>query len=942
MSVGADERRVLIVDDDRDFVETIEEILATRGYQVTVAGSTDEARLRAQDSSAEVALVDIRLGRANGIDLLSELRIRRPGLVCVMMTAYADVETAVRALEQGAYHYLRKPVDVRDLLSTLDRCFEKARLEHGKAAAEEALKVRNAELAEVNERLRQMVASAQQLASCVRLEDLSQSLLREFAAIMAAGGGSLFFVADDALERVCSLDETHVPERIPLPLPADSVFARALELGQPLLVRDISREPGLRGSGWHGYGDGSLLIFPITLGAEVSALLSLHNRRWPPFTEQDVELGQIMISLSSEILKAQRATEAVSASERRYRLLAENAMDVIGTTDESFRLTYVSPSITRLTGYSAEEVLARGLPGIVTRPSLAAARRVARSRLRSRGPEAGGAAPTLDLELRCKTGATVLAEVTISPLHGAEGEGLLGVARDATARRVVEAQLNRLATAVEQAAEDVIITDSAGIIQYVNPGFERATGYSRQEAVGQTPRILRSGAHEPGFYRDLWRTISEGRTWRGRVTNRRKDGTLILEEGTISPIRGGSGRIIGYVSVKSDVTRQVSLEARVAQMQKMEAVGRLAGGLAHDFNNVLSAIFGFVDLADLTHPESEKLRRYTSEIRSAARRAADLTRQMLAFSRKSTLERRPVELRLVVGETVRLMRAALPATIEIREALESEAMVLADPTQLHQVVMNLCTNAGLAMRDGGGVMDVSVSDMELGVAEAEICPPLRPGPHVSITVSDTGCGMMPDVMAHIFEPFFTTRDRGEGSGMGLAVVHGIVEDHRGAVTVSSTSGAGSTFRVLLPVIPSAEESAEESPARGSERVLVVDGEEAQARITQEMLSALGYAVTVATSAREALELMRARPDAYDVVVTDAAPPGMKGAALAAELLRMRREMPIVLCSEQRGRLSPTGLRALGIREWLAKPISLAALSTAIRRALGPVGPLSVD
>jgi PAS domain S-box-containing protein len=931
--------RVLLVDDEADVAESLRDLLESRGYVVDTAHSATQACEQALSFRPQVALVEIRLGRASGIDLLSGLRRPNPSLLCVTMAAHADVEMAVQALTQGAYHCLRKPIDARELLATLERCFERIRLEAEKAAAEAELRARNTELAEINARLRQVVEAAGQLAACNHLEGLSHRLLDEVARIMAAEGGSLFFRHEGGFERVCSLDEGHVPLWLAAPFPEQTVFGRALRERRPVVIRDIDAESGIRPSGWAGYRDGSLVVFPIEIDGEVRALLSLHNKRWPPFTEQDRELGQVLISLSAEILRVQQASDSVRTSEERYRLLAENVTDVIWTTDSNGNVTYVSPSVERETGYTPGEVLAMGLERLLAPTSLSTALQVLEEEQRRTPAPGEGWARRLDLEIVRKDGTSLWAEVTVTALAGNRPGEFLGVARDVTARRQAEEQLARLATAVEQAGEEMILTDAYGVIQYVNPAFERLTGYSREEAVGQTPRILKSGVHDQAFYRSLWTTISSGETWAGRLTNRRKDGSHVIQEATISPIRDPAGRITGYVAAKRDVTRQVGLETRVAQTEKMEAIGRLAGGIAHDFNNVLSAILGFVDLADLaerSNPAPGNVPRYLHGIREAGNRAAELTRQILTFSRQAPQEMRPVEARSVVDEALKLMRAALPSTIEIRRSLASDAAVMADPTQIHQVVVNLCTNAGLAMREGG-VLELTLEDVELDAAFAEAHAPVGPGQFVHLSVRDTGCGIAPDMLARIFEPFYTTRPKGEGTGLGLAVVHGIVRNHGGLISVESAPGSGATFHVYLPAIPVSAvrdpSAVKELPRGRSERVLFVDDEEIQVELAKELLQELGYEVTGARSAAEALAIFRARPEAVDIVVTDTTMPGMTGDVLAGDLLRLRPGLPVLLCTGFSERVSEARARAIGVRQLLMKPFSLEDLASAIRRAL---------
>ena len=377
--------------------------------------------------------------------------------------------------------------------------------------------------------------------------------------------------------------------------------------------------------------------------------------------------------------------------------------------------------------------------------------------------------------------------------------GYLGVARDVSSRRQAEHERARLAAAVEQAAEAVMLSDEQGAIRYVNPAFERITGYSAAEVIGSPSGVLKSGAHDRAFYDDLWSTIRSGAVWRGRFTNRRKDASLYTEDASIAPIRDADGRTIGYVAVKRDVTRQVQLEAHLAHAQKLEAVGRLAAGVAHDFNNLLAAITGFADLL-LRRTTDERQVIYVTGIRDAAMRGAALTRQILAFSRQSPAELRQVDLGPVVEEASRLLRALLPPEVELRVSVPAEpALANADSNQVLQVILNLGSNGGLAMRGRGGVLDVSLCAVDVDEALARRHPPLRAGAHLQLSVRDQGCGMTADVLERVFEPFFTTRVNGEGTGMGLSVAHGIVLRHGGVITAESAPARGSTFSVYLPV-----------------------------------------------------------------------------------------------------------------------------------------------
>ncbi|MBW1740158.1 MAG: response regulator [Deltaproteobacteria bacterium] len=384
---------------------------------------------------------------------------------------------------------------------------------------------------------------------------------------------------------------------------------------------------------------------------------------------------------------------------------------------------------------------------------------------------------------------------------------------------------------------------------------------------------------------------------------------------------------------------KAKLQAQLQQAQKMEAMGTLAGGIAHDFNNILFAILGFAEMTRDDMPEGSLARANLEEVITAAKRARDLVQQMLTFSRQVDQERKPLQIHLIVKEVLKLLRASLPTTIEIRQNIQSQSStILADPTQIHQVMMNLCTNAYYAMRERGGVLEVSLSEIDVDL-DAEALPQhldMKPGPYVKLTVSDTGPGMEPAVLERIFDPYFTTKGLGEGTGMGLAVVHGIVKGHGGGITVHSKLGQGTTFHVYLPRFESAvapEARTAEPIPKGKEHILFVDDEEQLVRMAHQALKRLGYEVTVRTSSVEALEAFRAQPDKFDIVITDQTMPNMTGIGLAKELLRIRPDIPIILCTGFSEAITPERAKAMGIREFIMKPIVTSDIAKSIRRVL---------
>ena len=527
------------------------------------------------------------------------------------------------------------------------------------------------------------------------------------------------------------------------------------------------------------------------------------------------------------------------------------------------------------------------------------------------------------------------AEVNSTPFIFSGQTSFISILRDVTEELKQEATQRRLVTAIEQANESVIITDQAGIVEYVNPAFTRTSGYSREEITGKNPRILRSGKHNVGFYRTMWRTITSGRVWQGRIINRRKDGSLYTEMATISPVRDVTGKITHYVAVNRDVSHEVELESKLRQAQKMEAIGTLAGGIAHDFNNILGAILGFTDMALLQTDPDSPIHDTLLHIRKGGGRAADLVQQILTFSRQSSAEKRAIAVTPLVKESLQLLRASLPATISIHQELAADdTLVLADATQLQQIVLNLCTNAFQAMREQGGELTVRLDKVAIGDQGKNLQTELNEC--VRLTVSDTGIGIEASVAERIFDPFFTTKEPGEGTGMGLSVVHGIIRDLGGDISIDSAPGKGATFTVLLPIaesLPEEENQAQPPLPMGTEHILVVDDEEDILATSRMMLAHLGYTVSVNSSSRAALEEIRRREVRYDLVLTDQTMPKLTGLEFARELHRIAPELPVIICTGYSDKVNEESIRSVHAVGLLLKPVELRDLAVMVRNAL---------
>lgn len=481
--------------------------------------------------------------------------------------------------------------------------------------------------------------------------------------------------------------------------------------------------------------------------------------------------------------------------------------------------------------------------------------------------------------------------------------------------------------------DGVVVMDPSGMIKQANPALCRMFGYSDDELTGKSPAILHE-AHSEIVYRDEFPAAR----CRHFV---RKDGSSFLGETLVSEIRDEQGTLLGNLEVIRDLTERLAafrqqrqLEDQLRQSQKMAAIGTLAGGIAHDFNNLLAAILGYAELAQLKLPPDAPLHREIDQILKAGGKASELINQILAFSRKETTKRvllRPVPL---LKEVVKLLRGTIPATITIRERIAvADRSILANPTQVHQVVMNLCTNAFHAMEEQGGEMVLSLDSVvrKLSGIETE-------RQWIRISVADNGPGIDPVTLDRIFEPYFTTKPSGKGTGMGLAVVHGIVEQHEGRIEVESTPGQGTIFHVYFPEVSVAESTTPQKEsaallATGNESILVVDDEQMVADYLKGALEQLGYQVTVSNDGNSALAMFERNPQGFDLVVTDQTMPGKTGFEMARTMLGLRPGTPIILCSGYSSALSPERIAKAGIREFMMKPVSLHDLAPVIRNIL---------
>ena len=507
-------------------------------------------------------------------------------------------------------------------------------------------------------------------------------------------------------------------------------------------------------------------------------------------------------------------------------------------------------------------------------------------------------------------------------------------------QQVAEQSLRKLSCAVEQSADAIFVTNREGIIEYVNPAFETLTGYSQQEVTGQTPAMLKSGQQAPVLYRELWETIRSGDICRSILVNRKKNGELYYVDESTSPILDAEGSITSFVSNSRDFTERLRVEAKLLQSQKMDAIGRLAGGVAHDFNNLLTIITSYSELAlDSVVPGSPTQARI-QEILSAAHRAADLTRQLLAFGRKQPQALRVAELNPVVGGIVKTLHRLIGEDIElIFIPGVGLGRVRLDPVQIEQILMNLAANSRDAMLQGGSCT-IETSNVQLDEQYIDRKRAFIPtGRYAVLTVTDTGTGIPADHLSHVFEPFYTTKPSGKGTGLGLATVYGIVKQNHGFVWVYSEPGMGTSFKIYLPCVqdqPAAmeiQDRSAEAILRGTETVLLVEDEEALRRAAAEFLSLRGYNVLEARDGRDALSITKNHGSTIHLAVTDVVMPHMSGGQLAKELGTLRPETRVLFVSGYPGQTVLDHKVVDVENNFLQKPFTLRQLASKVRTVL---------
>lgn len=646
------------------------------------------------------------------------------------------------------------------------------------------------------------------------------------------------------------------------------------------------------------------------------------------------ELEEKVLERTRELEKTSRRMQA---QHERLQAIIDNSIVGIGTMDSEGQYIQVNGALSKFLGYSANELIGKNHLDITPPNDIANCRDKLQQLV-------NGDIRHYRIEKRFirKDGEIVWGDVSISTACDTADDTIeiVDIVTDITERKQAESELHKLSRAVSQAGEGVVITDNEGVIEYVNAAFTRITGYTSEEIVGRLPSALKSGEQDTASYQELWQTISSGRDWEGRLVNRRKDGSEYPLHLTISPISGDKGEITNYVGISQDLTDYEELEERFHQAQKMESLGTLAGGIAHEFNNMLAGITGNLHLAMMRVQEMPEVAKQLQNAQNISFRAADMIRQLLAFAHRDIVQMQNFDLVTFLGEAYRLHHIAIPKQIECRiELCNDKLTIRGDESQLHQILTNLLNNARDALQNTDQPeITVTLERFEADEAFRKQHPGLKKELFAHLSVHDNGQGIPKEQMQDIFEPFFTTKPVGEGTGLGLSMVHGAVQMHGGVIDVESHEGKGTTFRIYIPLVhaeptTSIDRSAS-APVRGDgEAILLADDDPTVLETGKQILHSLGYEVLTAKNGKQALALFEKEKEHIRLAMLDVVMPEMDGVEAARHIREISPEMGIILTTGYDKQRVMDQIKGMEHVVTLTKPYMVDQVSQHIRQLI---------
>ncbi len=947
-----DRPRILIVDDDENSRESMDFMFARKGYETETAGTGQEALEKAQERSFNLALLDIRLPDIEGIELLAPLKEMHPDMAVILVTGYASLKTAVRAMNEGASAYITKPLNMDEVLAIVGEALGKQRLVMEnrrlyqevrrelteRKRAEGTLRQRNRELALLNRASRALI-------STLDLDRVLITAMEEVCHLLDVVAASVWLSDPETGEVICRQASGPGSEIVRgwRLAPGEGIAGWVAASGESLIVSDtLADERHFRGVDQQtGLAIRSILSVPLRAKEGVIGVLQVVDTEVGRFNARDLTLVESLATTEAVAIENARLYEETERLRAFHENIVQSMEEGILLEDTAGHVTFVNSRTAELLGYEIDDLVGRHWTDIVAPEHLAEVKKETVKRSQ-------GIASRYETVLLTRQGQQVPVIVSSHPLFD-EGRftGVLSVFTDITERKRMEEALREseelLHLVLDTNPNCIFVKDRDGKYVLANQAMAELYGTTPETMKGKTDQefadMSRLRVEEAErFMVDDREVIDSGQPkYIAEEPFTLPDDTVRYFQTTKIPLarRGAPDFMLG---VSVDITERKRAEAQLRQQERMAAIGQLAGGIAHDFNNLLTTIILYAQMLQRKPHLPSDMAPGLETIVSESRRAAHLVQQILDFSRRSMIETRPVDLSSFLYEVIGILQRTLPEDIRLLiEVGADEYVVNADPTRVQQMVMNLVLNARDAMPEGGELR-IGLSRVKVGPDEEPPVVEIPAGEWVCLAVSDMGIGMPPDVTAHLFEPFFTTKPVGQGTGLGLAQVYGIVKQHNGHIGVETDVGRGTTFRVYLPA--QAKETLEEEiskealapPAGKGETILLVEDEKTVRELGQEILASLGYRVLTAVDGWEALEAYGLAEE-VNLVVTDIVMPEMGGKELVRKLRQADPNLKALAITGHALAESLQELRAEGILDVVRKPFEVNTLAEAVRRAL---------
>ncbi|NOX90340.1 MAG: response regulator, partial [Calditrichaeota bacterium] len=923
---------IFIVEDDALVVSHLQQILSNFNYQIAgIAASGAEALELINKTNPDLVLMDIRLrGSMNGLETAKEISEKHQ-IPIIFLTAYANTDYLSQAQIDEAYSYLLKPIRGVDLHTNIQMALFKHKLQKKLNLMNTVLRSR--------QNLNRMILKEKDQNKFLKevLRTLFDSEVFSHTFLISGKDSSFNYCA--SLPHLPQIEKKFYRDVKKGKLP--SCVNKALESDRVIICASANDEcpdcPFFEIKSVE-----SLMTYALKYQDQLYGVLSVSMHQEfasdPSFTELFKEIGDdIAFALYNfELENLQKQTQsALEQSEYKYRILSEYALTGVYLIQNG-QFKYTNPKTAEIFGFDSVEEINRleSVLDLVSQENKLLFQKNMEDLLKKRIN-----AMHFEFSGQRKNGEKVEVEIFGAPIPYKDNTAIIGTLIDITERKQNIETIRKLSKAMEQSPASILITDTEGNIEYVNPAFTKITGYTFEEVKGKNPRILNSGEMPPEVFEHLWKTVKNGKVWEGEIFNKKKNGETFWERIIISPITDDNNVITHFLAIEEDITEKKRLEKQLLQTQKMEAVGRLAGGIAHDFNNLLTVINGYSQLLLHTMPEDDPHRKKINQIYQAGEKAKNLTSQLLAFSRKQMRQPEIINLNKLVTDLQTMLQSLIGEDIEIKVELSEDLwQIESDKHQLEQILFNISVNARQAMPEGGE-FTILTENCVLNKNFVTKHPGSNTGPHVMLSISDTGVGMDKETMKHIFEPFFTTKPVGQGTGLGLSMVYGIVKQNNGYIYVSSIPGKGSTFKIFFPAVETneiAEDNAtvtEDTDLFGNETILLVEDDPSVRSMTERSLSYFGYKVVVAQNGNEALKKIKSSKKPFDLIITDLIMPVMGGKKLFDIIKKYYPKIKVLFMSgySEEGIVQDSEIEK-GVH-FLQKPFSPMELAQNVRKIL---------